>query len=84
MKIINMLLVREYMQGVHHSYKEEIDANDVVEDPLAVAARVNKTNAQGGSASGSLGVSPMIIVDDLKTMQLIRMVAPDRWGSRAW
>lgn len=48
----------------------EIDADTVVEDPLGVAACVNQPTTRADSASGS----PTVVVDDLRTLQPIRMV----------
>lgn len=52
---------------------KEIDPDNVVQDPLGVAARVNAGNSKRTMSSGGSGV---LVVEDLRTVQLIRLAPP--------
>lgn len=57
--------------------KKEIDADTVVEDPLAVAVRVNQKDNMSSMASGG---SHMLVVEDLRTMP-VRFSSPAGLGT---
>lgn len=58
--------------------KKEIDADTVVEDPLAVAVRVNQKDNMSSMASGG---SHMLVVEDLRTMEPVRVCSPAALGT---